>query len=288
MPDSPKVRSDLLDYALEVEYFDMHLRRMIRSLEARNDLDNTLVVVTGDNALSFPRCKANLYDLGTNVPLAIRWGDRIKVGRVVEDVVSLCDIAPTFMDVAGMTATNDMTGRNLLALLTSGKSGWIEPDRNHILTGRERVVEAQPAPSRARYPMRAIRTRDFLYIHNFKPDRYPAGIEGGAGSGRQFPFDEMSFAPFLDMNASPTKLYMMDHRDDPEVKPLFALAFGMRPAEEFYDLRKDPNQLKNVAGDPTYATVKSGLSNQLEAEMAATRDPHASSERDIVDNYWND
>jgi uncharacterized sulfatase len=290
-PDSEEVRTDLLDYALEVEYFDSHLGQMIRKLEEIGELDHTVIVVTGDNGLPFPRCKGNLYDLGTNVPLAIRWGDWIKGGRVVEDFVSLCDLAPTFLEAADLEPTDQMTGRSVLALLTSGKSGWIDPERGHILTGRERHTEAQPAPSQAGYPMRAIRTRDFLYVRNFKPERYPAGLEGRAGSGGPIAAGvdariKLAFWPFKDIDVpSPTKQYMMDHRDDPEVKPLFKLAFERRPAEELYDLRKDPNQLKNVAADPAYGKVKSALASKLLAELRATADPRVLGGGDKFDAY---
>ncbi len=289
-PDSEEVRTDLLDYALEVEYFDTHLGRIIRKLEETGDLENTLIVVTGDNGLPFPRCKSNLYDLGTNVPLAIRWGDQVKGGRVLEDFVSLCDIAPTILEAAGLTPGEEMTGRSILGSLLSARSGQVDPKRDHVLTGKERHTEAQPAPSRGGYPMRAIRTPDFLYIRNFKPERYPAGLEGRAGSDSDVAIDvkvhrKLPFWPFMDIDRSPTKQYMMDHRDDSDVRPLFELAFRRRPAEELYDLRKDPDQLHNVAANPDYEDVKTKLSAQLMDELRATGDPRVLGGGDKFDEY---
>jgi len=117
--------------------------------------------------------------------------------------------------------------------------------------------------------MRAIRTHDFLYIRNFKPDRWPAGDPEGYG----------------DIDGSPTKTFMMKHREEPKVKPLFALAFGKRPAEELYDIRKDPGQLHNVADDPAYADAKRKLAAQLTAELQATADPRILGKGDVFDTY---
>lgn len=289
-PDSQEVRTDLLDYALEVQYFDEHLGRMIRILERTGELDNTLIAVTGDNGLPFPRCKINLYDGGTATPLAIRWGERVKGGSVVEDFASLCDLAPTFLEAAGLEPGPQMTARSLLGVLLSGKSGQVDPQRDHVLTGKERHTEAQPAPSRAGYPMRSIRTKDFLYIRNFHPERYPAGIEGWSGSGKAVAMDahyhqKLPYRPFMDIDDSPTKRYMMDHRDDPDVERLFELAFRRRPEEELYDLKKDPDQLYNVANVPAYAQVKDQLWEKLLAELRATGDPRAVGGGDQFDEY---
>ena len=110
-----------------MQRFDRHLGRLLETLEKAGELDNTIVVVTSDNGMPFPRCKANLYDLGTHVPLAIRWPGKIKAGRIVEDFVSLEDLAPTFLEVAGLKPPAAMTGRSLLNVLTSEKSGQVDP-----------------------------------------------------------------------------------------------------------------------------------------------------------------
>jgi len=102
LPDTPEVRSDLLDYLVEIEWFDQHLGRMLDLLEAAGELENTLVVVTSDNGMPFPRAKANLYEYGTHAPLAICWPARVKGGRVVNDLISFVDFAPTFLEAAGL------------------------------------------------------------------------------------------------------------------------------------------------------------------------------------------
>jgi N-sulfoglucosamine sulfohydrolase len=246
-------------------------------LEDRGELDNTLVVITGDNGLPFPRCKSNLYDGGTHVPLAMRWPGTIKAGRVVQDFVSLQDLAPTFLEAAGLTSPSEMTGRSLLAILTSDRSGRIDPQRDHVLTGKER--HAWVRKDGLGYPCRAIRTHDFLYIRNYQPDRWPAGDPTDGGE----PF--YSGRGYGDIDDSPTKTWMIENRDKPEVRRLFGLAFLKRPAQELYDLHKDPNQLANVADDPAYAKAKSDLDSRLTAELRPTGDARAAGQGDTFDRY---
>jgi N-sulfoglucosamine sulfohydrolase len=272
LPDADEVRSDLCDYYFEVQRYDRETGELLEILEQMGDLDNTIVVMSGDNGLPFPRCKCNLYDTGTRVPLAVRWPRQAKGGRVVSDFISLCDLAPTFLEAAGLEPLAAMTARGFLDVLLSEKSGQVDPSRDHVLTGRERHVLAQPE-GMGGYPMRAIRTRDFLYIANFKPDRWPAGAP------------ETPRGTYRDVDGSPTKTYMMDHRDDPAVAPLFDLSFGKRPAEELYDLLNDPDQLSNVADREEFQKVKEDLAAQLMSELRSTRDPRVLGRGDVFDTY---
>jgi N-sulfoglucosamine sulfohydrolase len=277
LPDSEIVRKDLCDYYWEVQRFDREVGEILAVLTAQGELENTLVVMTGDNGLPFPRCKSNLYDTGTNVPLAMRWPGHIQRGRTVEDFVSLQDLAPTFLEVAGLKPLPEMTGRSLLRILTSERSGRVDPARDHVLVGKER--HAWVRQDGLGYPCRAIRTYEYLYIRNFKPDRWPAGDPAGGGE---------SYYPgwvYGDIDGSPTKTYLIDHRDDPSVKKLFELAVAKRPAEELFDLGKDPYQLHNVAGDPAYARVKEELAARLTAELRATGDPRVLGTGDVFDAY---
>jgi len=277
LPDDEIVRSDLCDYYWEVQRFDREVSELLGWLEASGDLDNTLVVVTGDNGLPFPRCKSNLYDLGTHVPLAIRWPARVPGGRIVKDFVSLQDLAATFVEAASLTPPSQMTGHSLIGILTSEKSAHAESGRDHVLTGKER--HAWVRKGGLGYPCRAIRTHDFLYIRNYEPDRWPAGdpIDGGAPY-----YPNWSYG---DIDGSPTKTYMLEHADKPHVKRLFELACAKRPAEELYDLRRDPEQLDNVAGVPDYAAARKELAAALQAELAATGDPRALDAGAVFDRY---
>ncbi len=277
LPDNETVRKDLCDYYFEVQRFDREVGEILSTLEAQGELDNTLVVMTGDNGLPFPRCKSNLYDTGTNVPLGMRWPGHIKGGRVVEDFVSLQDLAPTFLDVAGLKPRPEMTGRSLLAILTSDQAGRVDLARDHVLVGKER--HAWVRKGGLGYPCRGIRTYEYLYIRNFKPDRWPAGDPAGGAE----PYDVKRI--YGDIDDGPSKTYMIEHRDEPGVKRLFELAVAKRPTEELYDLRKDPAQLHNVADDPSYAKAKEGLSARLMAELKATGDPRVFGAGDVFDTY---
>jgi arylsulfatase A-like enzyme len=285
-PDSEEVRTDICDYYWEVQRFDTEVGELLKMLEDNGELDNTLVVISGDNGMPFPRCKSNLYDMGTNVPLAVRWPAAVKGGRVVEDFISLSDLAPTFLEAAGLKPTADMTARSFMDILTSNKSGRVDRKRDYVLTGKERHVVCQETGTGG-YPMRAIRTHDYLYIRNFKPDRWPAGVPKGYAK----PLDIDIARPrgthfgYADIDASPTKSYMLKHRDDPKVAKLFELAFGKRSAEELYDLKKDPAQLNNVAGQPKYARTKKKLVTALMSELKATKDPRVLGEGDLFDQY---
>jgi uncharacterized sulfatase len=273
LPDSPEVRGDLLDYALEIEWFDTHLGRIVRMLEEAGELDNTLIAVTGDNGLPFPRAKANLYDNGTHVPLAVRWGARVSGGRTVDDFISLPDLAPTFLEAAGVAVLAAVTARSFLDILaSSNKSGRLDPKRERVFTGRERHTLAQPH-STAGYPMRAIRTHEYLYVRNYRPDRYPAGIDTHAANA------------YRDIDPGPAKTYMMQHRGDPAVANLFELGFGKRPSEELYDLRNDRAEQRNLAADPSRAEVKARLAAELEAQLKTWRDPRATGGGDDFDRY---
>ena len=278
-PDHPKVRGDVADYYFEVQRFDRLVGDAIKSLEAIGELDNTIVLMTGDHGMPFPRCKSNLYDSGARVPLAIRWPAKVKGGRTVDDFVSFTDLAPTFLEVAGMKPTAEMTGRSLLGLLTGGKSGRVDPARDHVLVGKERHCPAQEAPDMGGYPCRAIRTHAYLYIRNFAPDRWPAGTPNHQQAA-------MRGAWYGDCDNSPTKTYMVDNRDkDATHRKLYEAAFGKRPAEELYDIKKDPEQLDNVAGEAAYAEVRQRLAKQLTDQLRATADPRIIGGGEQFDRY---
>lgn len=275
-PDSEHVRNDILDYYAEIEYFDSHLSRMLTLLEERGELENTLVLVTSDNGMPFPRAKSNLYKWGTNVPLAIRWSARAKGGRVIDDFVSQTDFAPTFLQAAGIPLCSEMTGRSLLSLLTSSVRGQLNRERRSVLVGKER--HAWVRQGGVGYPCRAIRTRDFLYIRNFKPERWPAGDPTNG-------LDNDPPGSYGDIDAGPTKSYMMANSDSPAVMRLLNLAVAKRPAEELYDVKNDPDEINNVASEQTYAEVKKRLAETLMNRLKASGDPRAFGRGDTWDIF---
>ena len=179
-----------------------------------------------------------------------------------------------------------MTARSFLDILKSGKAGRVDPKRDQVLTGKERHVPAQENDLGG-YPSRAIRTHEFLYIRNFKPDRWPCGYPAGYAEPIEIDISKPRITKFgyADTDGSPTKSYLVKHRDDLKVHRLFELAFGKRPAEELYDLRKDPTQLENVAEKAEYAETKMKLAAALIAELKATNDPRVLGGADVFDQY---
>ena len=264
LPDTPEVRNDLLDYYAEVQRFDAQVGRMIALLEQAGRLDDTIVVMTSDNGMPFPRCKTNLYDSGSRMPLAVRWGARVKGGRTVDDFVSLADLCPTFLAAAGLQPAKETTGRSILPLLGLPQGGSAElPRRDRVFIERERHANVREGDKS--YPARALRTDKFLYVRNLRPDLWPAGD----------PQAWVAVGPFGDIDPGPTKALLLAGRSDPALAPLFALACAKRPAEELYDLGKDPHQVRNVAGDPAYAQDRQRLARELDDWMTRTNDPRA-------------
>ena len=275
LPDVPEVREDLADYFGEIQSFDATLGVIMAKLEEMGELENTLIVVSGDHgAPGFPHGKCHLYDFGSSVPLAIRWGGA-KGGRVVDDLITLPDLAPTFLQLGGVKIPEVMTGRSLMNILKSPKSGQVERHRDAVYIGRERHVENARADFLP-YPQRAIRTHDFLYIINFKPDRYPAGDPyrlDGDNPPTVEELTEETRATLPDEDAGPTKAWLVTHRNDPKWKGHYDLAYGKRPREELYDLKKDPHQVRNVANDAKYAKQRARMEKRLMEELKRTGDP---------------
>ena len=265
LPDHSITRNDILDYYVEVERFDSRVGQALALLDKSGQVDNTIVVVTSDHGMPFPRAKASLYDYGSRVPLAISWPKVAPKGRTVEDFVNLSDLAPTFLEAAGLAPHEDMTARSLLPILSSDASGQVDPSRDAAFIAMERHDGCRRGGKG--YPCRAIRDRNFLYIRNFEPTRWPSGSPNAKDCARGIPYGEI--------DRSPTKTFMMENRDDPAVDRLAELAFGSRSEHELYDLREDPGQLRNIAAEPGVASELEALRDRLMERLASTGDPRA-------------
>ncbi len=257
-PDTAEVRGDILDYYFEVERWDRNLGALLKLLEDRGELENTVVIVTSDNGWPFPRAKANLYDAGTHLPLAIRWPGKIKAGKRIESFVNLQDIAPTILEIAGLTPPAEMVGQSLISLASGA-----EKDGQRPMVFLERERHANVRQDDLSYPSRAVRTKDFLYIRNLRPERWPAGD----------PVMWKAVGEFGDCDAGVVKEVILAQRSEPKMKPFFQLCFGLRPAEEFYNVRNDPGQTNNLAGSPKVLNAQIKLRQELDAWLQRTSDP---------------
>jgi len=272
-PDNATVRNDMLDYAFEVEHFDRHLGRMLADLEQRGLLANTLVLVTGDNGMPFPHDKGHTFQDSNHLPLAAMWPRGIRQpGRVVEDYVSFIDFAPTFVELAGLrwgqTGMAPPKGRSLTDIFYADKGGQVIPARDHVIVGRERNDVGRPHDQG--YPVRGIVKDNWLYLHNFEPQRWPCcNPETG----------------YLDTDSSPTKTEVLKSRTLPGQKHFWDLCFGRRPADELYDLARDRDCVNNLAGRQEFKTRKEQLQQQLFAELKAQGDPRLLGWGQVFDDY---
>lgn len=272
-PDNETVRNDMLDYAFEIEHFDQHLARMLALLEERGLLENTIVIVTSDHGMPFPRAKGQAYDASNHVPLAVMWQKGIKApGRTVNDYVSFADFAPTMIELAGLkwnqTGMQPAIGRSLTDILFASKPGRVNPARDHVLVGKERHDIGRP--NDVGYPIRGIHKDDLLYLRNYEIDRWPAGNpETG----------------YLNCDGGATKTTILQARRAGGEKRYWQMAFGKRPAEELYDVSKDPDCLTNLADAPQYRARKGKLQEQMERELKQQGDPRMFGRGHIFDQY---
>ena len=266
-----------------MQAWDAGVGVLLKKLEDAGELDNTLVIISGDHgAPGFPGGKCNLYDFGTAVALLARVPGG-KAGRVVDDFVNLMDLSPTFLEAGGVKPPAAMTGRSFLDVLRSAKSGQVDARRAWVVTGRERHVDTA-REGNLPYPQRALRTADFLYIRNFQPDRWPMGAPA---AGTELSADALANdtrAAFADMDAGPTKAWLVAQRENPQWRWHYDYAFGKRPAEELFDARRDPDQTNNLAAIPAFARTKRELSGRLMKLLADTGDPRVTGAGDTFEH----
>ncbi|RKN80861.1 sulfatase family protein [Ulvibacterium marinum] len=269
-PDNEMVRTDMLDYAYEVEYFDFHLEKIIATLEANGQLENTIIVVTADNGMPFPRIKGQEYELSNHLPLAIMWPKGIKnPGRIVQEYVSFIDFAPTFIEIAGLewekTQMAPTPGKSLTDVFGDSKSNT---DRDFVVFGKERHDVGRPKDQG--YPIRGIVKEEYLYVKNFEPTRWPAGNpETG----------------YLNTDGSPTKTVILDLRRNGENAEYWQMNFGKRPEEELYQIGKDPLCMDNLADMDEMKSIKTELSELLFTTLETQQDPRVLGNGEVFESY---
>lgn len=270
LPDRPEVREDIAGYYCEVQNFDRDCGQALELLASKNLLDNTIVVMTGDNGWQMPRGLAHMYDLGTHVPLVVRWPRLVRGGSECADsFVNFEDFAPTLLELAGIAPLADMTGRSFVPLL----KGELVEGRDATFLERERHANVRSGDGA--YPCRSIRTRDFHYIVNLRPDRWPAGD----------PKLYWAVGPYGDVDGSLTKTLLTAQPLADELRRFYDYTFAKRPAEELYDLRRDPGEIDNRAADAKYAQIKQQLRERLDRWRATTADPRLAHDDDRWDKY---
>jgi arylsulfatase A-like enzyme len=269
-PDTDTVRMDMLDYAYELNYFDLHIGRMLQLLRERGELDNTIVIITADNGMPFPRVKGQAYEASNHLPLAIMWGAGIvDPGRRSWEYVNFIDFAPTLLSCAGVkpgeSGMAQITGKSFARLFEHKK------DRSRpgfVLLGKERHDIGRPDDGG--YPIRGIRTKRYLYLANYEPERWPAGNpETG----------------YLNVDGSATKSKILQLRRQQGKSVYWDQGFGKRPAEELYDLEIDPDCLTNMATLSAMDDVRRKLRKQMESLLRKQGDPRMEGRGQVFDDY---
>ncbi len=254
-PDNETTRNDLLDYAYEIEDTDKHIGKIMATLKKQNLLENTLVVVTSDHGMPFPRVKGDQYENANHIPMAMLWKKKMNTfGRHIDDYISFIDLAPTFLDAAKIdwksSGIHPASGKSLMGIITSEKSGQIETSRDHVLVGKERHDTGRP--NDVGYPIRGIYKDSMLYLKNYELNRWPSGNpETG----------------YLNTDGSPTKTLILELRKSGRNKHFWKLNFGKRKSEELYNIQKDPFCMNNLANDLAHIAVRKRLKNKMEKKL---------------------
>lgn len=271
-PDNDIVRRDLADYGVEVEYHDKQIQKALDLLEEKGLMENTIIIATSDHGMAFPHIKGQLYNESFHVPFVVRWGNKIKAGRVVDDYINFPDVAPTLLEAAGVKPHKQMTGKSFYNLLISEKSGTLTKDRSYALLGKERhdLGRLDGEQLSVGYPIRAIRNNQYLYLKNYKPNRWPAGDPE---------FD------YMNCDDSPTKTYLIEQNAATPDYGYYMLSFGKRVDEELYDMVKDPDCVKNLAQIPAFSKIKTEMNMQMTKELKKQKDPRVLGNGDIFDYY---
>lgn len=263
-PDDDIVRSDVLDYAFEIEWFDTQLNKMIKILKQKGMLDNTIIIVTSDNGCPFPRVKGQMYEDDMHLPMVLMWKDTVLQHRICTDFISFTDFAPTFLEIAGIEISPSLSGKSFYHLIVDTNK---TKGREYICFGRERHDLGRKDD--LGYPVRCIRDTNYLYIRNFEPDRWPAGDpETGYKNCDNGPTKQR----ILDLHAHGNRFY-------------YSLSFGRRPEHELYDIVNDSECINNLADNSNYAKIRKDLWRKLKKFLQDTGDQRILGNKDYYEQH---
>ncbi|MDR0714325.1 MAG: sulfatase [Bacteroidales bacterium] len=249
MPDIPELRKDLAGYYGEIQRLDVYIGQLLDELDKRGLKNNTLVVFIGDNGGALLRGKGTLNELGIHVPLLARLPGTIKPGSISHALISGEDIAPTFLEIAGVPVPSEITGKSFLPAFTD--AGFDA----HTYIFAERGAHGSGLPNgSADFDLgRTVFSKEYKLIYNAL---WQLPYEPVDFSGQPFwkKLQEMHRNGTLDSLYS--KLFFAEHR------PMF----------ELYDRVNDPYELNNLAGNPAYAQQERELKAELQKWMILNQD----------------
>jgi N-sulfoglucosamine sulfohydrolase len=243
LPDCPEVRGELAEQYQAVSRMDQGIGLVLDELKKSGRCDDTLIIFLSDNGIPFPGAKTSLYDAGVHLPMIVKSPTAAKGALVNNAMVSYTDIAPTVLEWAQAPLPDyQLHGRSFLDILNREQpEGWDRVFLSH--TFHEITMY---------YPMRGIRTRRFKYLNNL--------------------FPELEFPPASDLYASASWQAIL-RREDGMMGKRSVKSYLHRNREELYDLSNDPNELVNVAGNPSYAPTLEEMRREVLSFRRETKDP---------------
>jgi len=240
LPDHPLIRKELAQYYDEIARFDEHVGRVCNELRHQGVIDRTLIVYLSDNGMPFPRAKTTLYDSGIHTPLIVRYPPLVAPGSVQRGLVSVIDVVPTILELAGVKQ-DTMSGRSLVPMLQAPAAA-----------GRQAIFAEADWHDFEKFT-RAVRTERFLLVRNYY-------------------WDKPLFNSVDSINSITWKGFMEMHKAGKLTPAQRFLFVEPRPFEELYDLRNDPHSLVNVVADPACRDDLNKLRTLLDNWRVSTAD----------------
>lgn len=231
-PDTEFVRRDWANGLEQMQLVDREVGEILKRLDDEGLRENTIVFFIGDHGRCHIRGKQFLYDGGIRIPMIMRWPGKVAPAQVSNDLVMSIDIGATILEAAGIEAPVPLHGKNLLSDAIT--------NRKYVFAARDKMDETHDA-------MRSIRSQDHKLILNLMPERAWCQYNH---------YKEGAYPVLAEMNVMNLK---------GELTPAQAAFFApTKPEIELFDLRKDPHEVNNVADDPAYAEIRTGLLAELE------------------------
>ena len=257
-PDSPPIRTDIARHYNNIRTMDLRVGEILAQLERDNLVDSTIVVWTTDHGDALPRAKRELYDSGLHVPMIIRWPEKFRpegavAGSVNDRLISLVDLGPTFLSLAGVSVPAGIHGQAF-----AGEQA--QPERNYIYAARDRIDTVADR-------QRAIRDKQYKYIYSHDTQ---------AGGFR---------LAYRDLALGMQDLWR--HLEAGRLNEVQRQWFSERPREMLFDIESDPHEIRNGVADPAYAAVLNRLRAALQAQSDAVHDDSDGiSEAVLAERFW--
>lgn len=244
LPDDPIVRKELAMYYSSVRRADDSVGQILAALKASGEDENTIIIFLSDHGMPLPFAKTQLYHHSTRTPLMIRWPGVTKAGAVDDEhMISTVDLLPTILDMLQIAQPGGFDGKSFAAVLKGEK----QPERMMVFKEHNENSGGQNTP------MRAVQTKDWLYI--FSPWSNGTRVMSGATAG-----------------TVTCRQMRVLAKTNPQIAARVDL-FDHRVPEEAFEVKYDPDALTNLIAKPEHAAQVAMLEKAMEDWMVKTNDP---------------